>query len=90
MTRPESHREQRHTKDCSTCKYARLVAYKLDLLCFHGDTIEIHGQSVYPVESDHVFLDGEEVGILDGDEYSSVWAKRIVDPDEVCDEWEAE
>ena len=67
------------------------MAYKLDLLCFHGDSIEITGQSGYPVDADYVFMDGEEVGMLDGDEYSKVWAGRIVDSCvEVCDEWQPE
>jgi len=26
--------------------------------------------------------------MLDGDEYGRVWANRIVDQDDVCDEWQ--
>ena len=90
MPRPSSHHEQYHGTCCGNCKFARRVAYKLDLLCFHGDTIEIHGQSKYPVDADHVYLGGDEVGLMDGDAYDSVWAGRVVDSDEVCDEWELE
>lgn len=87
MTRPSSHREQNPTQRCSNCVHSRLVAYKLDLLCFHGDRIEIVGQSEYPVSADYVYLDGEEVGMMDGEEYSPVWADRVVEPSDVCDEW---
>ena len=89
MTRPESHREQSHPRRCGNCEFLKLVAYKLDCLCFRGDAIEIHGQSEYPVTADHVYFDGEEVGMLEGDEYSRVWAGRVVSEDDVCDEWQA-
>lgn len=85
--RPGSHREQIPEKCCGNCKHARLVAYKLDLLCFHGDTIEITGQSGYPVDADYVYMNDSEVGLLYGEEYDDVWAGRIVDGDDVCDEW---
>lgn len=65
-----------------------MVAYKLDLLCFFGDSIEARGQSEYPVTADHVALNGEEVGLMDGEEYSRVWAGRVVDSDDVCDEYQ--
>lgn len=87
MTRPASHREQPHERGCGNCFFSHLVAYKHNLLCFHGDNIEITGQSLYPVKSDYVLLDGEEVGMMDGDEWSDVWADRVVDCDDVCDEW---
>lgn len=90
MSRPPSHREQAHKKYCGNCVFAHLVAYKMDLLCFYGDKIEIHGQTRYPVDADHVYLDGNEIGISDEDEYDKVWTERIVDPDDVCDEWQAE
>ena len=90
MPRPPSHRDQPHDRCCGNCAFAHLVAYKLDLLCFHGDTIEVNGKSEYPVTSDHVFIGRDEVGMMEGDEYSNVWAGRIVDSDEVCDEWKSE
>jgi hypothetical protein len=34
MTRPSSHRQQVHEKDCSNCQHSHLVSNKLDLLCF--------------------------------------------------------
>jgi len=90
MTRPASHRNQPHEKRCKNCKFAHLVAYKLDLLCFHGDDIRVSGQSQYPVTSDFVHMNGEEVGMMEGSEYDKVWCERIVDPDDVCDEWKPE
>lgn len=90
MSRPSSHREQPHERCCGNCVFSHLVAYKLDLLCFHGDDIRVNGKSEYPVTSDHVEINGEEVSLMEGDEYSGVWAKRITDPDDVCDEWKAE
>jgi len=70
--------------------FSHLVAYKLDLLCFHGDNIIVFGKSKYPVTSDYVDMNGQEVGIMEGDTYSNVWADRIVDSDDVCDEWTLE
>lgn len=92
--RPESHRDQVPEKRCGNCRHSHLVSYKLDLLCFHGDKIQVTGQSRYPVDSDHVLLESvpgwDEVGMLDGDAYSEVWAERVVDPCDVCDEWQEE
>ncbi len=90
MTRPASHRDQPHERCCGNCKFAHLVAYKHDLLCFHGDNIEVTGTSEYPVASEYVSVNGEEVGLMEGEDYSDVWAGRVVHSDEVCDEWEAE
>lgn len=87
MTRPASHRGQPHERCCGNCAFAHLVESKLDLLCFHSDNIRVIGKSEYPVTSEIVELHGEEVGMLEGDEYASIWADRIVDSDEVCDEW---
>lgn len=89
MTRPKSHRSRQHEKSCSNCKFSQLVAYKLDLLCFHEDDVEIYGQSSYPDDASHVYLGGEEVGLM-GEEYDEVWASRIVDSDDLCDCWEKE
>lgn len=90
MPRPSSHRDQPRERCCGNCAFAHLVAYKLDLLCFHGDDIHVTGQSGYPVKADYVILDREEVGMMEGDEYDSVWAGRLVDSDDVCDEWKPE
>lgn len=32
-------------------------------------------------------MNGEEVGMMDGDEYSDVWGGRVIDSDDICDEW---
>ena len=90
MPRPPSYKEQPHERCCGNCRFAHLVAYKLDLLCFHGDNVEVTGQSKYPVNADYVLLDGEEVGLMEGDEYSRVWAGRIVESDDICDDWKPE
>ena len=91
VTRPSSHHEIEIERNCGNCRFSHLVAYKLDLLCFHGDDIRVTGRSGYPVDADCVELAGDEVGMLDGDAYDSVWASRVVDPHlEVCDEWQPE
>lgn len=90
--RPVSHRDCTPAQTCGNCRFSRLVAGKLDLLCFHGDEIEVAGeQSRYPVNADYVRLNGDNVSYMDGEEYSKVWAGRVVDGcTEVCDEWKPE
>ena len=89
MPRPASHRDQTFERSCGNCRFSHLVAYKLDLLCFHGDSIEVTGQSRYPVDADYVLLNGDDVGMMEGDKYDKVWARRVVDPElQVCDEWQ--
>lgn len=49
------------------------------------------GKSDYPVTAEFIEFNGEEVGMLDGDAYSNgVWGGRIVDSDDVCDQWQRE
>lgn len=90
MPRPESHRSLLDQPNCSNCRHSNLIAYKQHLLCFHGDIIEVTGHSEYPVKADHIELDGSEISLLDGDEYDRIWAGRVVDCTEVCDEWQSE
>jgi hypothetical protein len=91
MVRPATHKHQQFQKCCATCKHSRVVAYKLDLLCFFGEAdISIHGSESYPVEADCVFLGQDEVGLMEGDQYDRVWADRVVDPDDICDQWESD
>lgn len=90
MPRPDSHRSQFHSQCCGNCAFSHLVAYKRDLLCFRGDMIQVTGKSEYPVTAEYVILAGEEVGMMEGDEYSKVWGERVVDSDDVCDHWEQE
>jgi hypothetical protein len=90
MTRPPSHRDQPHERCCGNCRFAYLIAYKLDLLCFHSDDIHVLGNSQYPVASVYLNLKGDAVSLMEGDEYDKVWAGRIVDQHEVCDEWTKE
>lgn len=87
MTRPKSHRQQIPGKRCENCKFCHRVAYKTDLLCFHGDAIEVIG---HYGRGDHIEINGEEIGLLSGDEYDEIWGGRVVDPDEICDEWEGD
>lgn len=89
MPRPESYDDSPPARCCAKCMHSRLVAYKLDLLCFRGDNIKITGTCEYPVDADHVELNGEDVELLEGDEYDRVWAARIVDGQGVCDQFEA-
>jgi len=88
--RPATYNDTAPERCCSNCRHAHLIAVKLDLLCFHGDTIEVTGHQEYPVRADHIDMGGEEVGMLEGDAYSKVWAGRIIDSDAICDQWEPE
>jgi hypothetical protein len=89
--RPESYSDKPLERCCSTCRFSHLVAYKLDLLCFHGDKIEITGTSEYPVTAHHVMLNGnDDVGMMEGDSYDRIWGSRSVDGEAVCDFWEPE
>lgn len=56
-------------------------------MCFHGDNYVAHRSNLYSWASE-VTLEGEDVTIMDGDEFDKVWGGRVVDPDDVCDEWE--
>lgn len=88
--RPETHREQIPEKRCENCKFSELVHYKQDLLCFYGDNIKInkwHWKDSETINTD-VKLDGEDVGLMEGDEYSKVWGGRVVDYTDICDEWQ--
>lgn len=82
--RPDTHKLQMHDRCCGNCVHAKWLAYKRDLLCFHGDDIEV----VPGGDGDFVYLGGTEVNMLDGDEYDTVWAGRVVDADDVCDNWQ--
>jgi hypothetical protein len=88
MTRPASHREQIPKRRCGNCRHGHLVEFKEDLLCFHGDQIVVlPGLSD---EDSEVWLSGESVSLLDGDEYDAVWGGRVVDATDICDAWEKE
>lgn len=99
MTRPESHRDQFPEKCCRNCRHGIEVIYKRDLLCFHDDVVYI--EPVEPADrrlndERHVTLyrprkdpdNGDSVDLMDGEEYSEVWAGRVVDDTDICDEWE--
>ena len=85
--RPKSHRDQEHMTRCGNCKFAHLVAYKLDLLCFRGDDIQITGKCEYD-GGEHIDFNGDDVAFMEGDQYDKVWGGRVVDPTDVCDEWD--
>lgn len=88
MTRPASHREQTPPRRCGNCRFSAVPEYKNHLLCFFGDKVEFLPS--YQPDKPEVRLDGEHVGLLEGDEYSKVWGGRVVEYDEVCDEWAPE
>lgn len=89
MTRPASHREQEFDRSCGNCFFAHSPEYKRDLLCFFGDKIEINRWGFDgKIDKVDVRLDGDDVGLMEGEEYSQVWGGRVVDPvSDVCDEW---
>ena len=84
--RPVSYRDQIPDRRCGNCLHARCVEHKNDLLCFYGDSIVVQPSFVRSGWDD-VLLDGEPVGIMDGDEYDQVWGGRVVDNECICDEW---
>lgn len=84
MSRPKSHREQVPLQRCDNCRFSAFVRYKRDLLCFHGDDVEIESGE----NGDSVTLPGEiSVELMDGEEYSPIWGGRVVDGTDICDEW---
>jgi len=89
MSRPNSYREQILERRCGNCRFAAIPEYKDDLLCFFGDNAEIE-QSNCNRNKSVVLIDGAHVGLLDGQEYDPVWASRVVDCTDVCDEWKPE
>lgn len=86
MTRPQSFREQIPERRCGNCRFAAIPEYKNDLLCFFGDNVEIE-QSDCNRNKSVVTMNGDHVGLLDDEEYDPVWATRVVDCTDVCDEW---
>lgn len=88
MTRPASHYENLPARRCGSCRHSAYVEFKRDTLCFFGDNVRIGKGCDYPTPADSVELDGRDVGSMDGEEYSEVWAGRIVHPNlGTCDEW---
>jgi len=92
--RPASHREQIFPQRCGNCFFAHAPYFKREhLLCFHGDNIDLshwRHEGSETVNTD-VRIDGNDVGLMEGEEYSEVWGGRVVDDlNEVCDEWKPE
>lgn len=85
--RPASHKDEPPEKRCGNCIFSRYLAIKEHLLCFHGDSIVDTGKSNYPVNASYVELNGEDVNFMEGDQYDRVWAGRVVDSSDVCEEW---
>lgn len=88
--RPDSHKEQIPEKLCENCKFCHEPNYKNDLLCFFGDNIKInkwHFKDSETIYTD-IELNGEDVGFMEGDEYSKIWGGRVVDYTDICDEWQ--
>lgn len=84
--RPESHREATPRECCGNCVHGVYPKYKDHLLCFFGDEIEIV-DSTGEKDSGYVILDGVEVGLTEGDEYDKIWAGRVTNWCDVCDEF---
>ena len=88
MPRPDNLRETRHNC-CGNCVFSHWPKYKDHLLCFHGEVIEIEGEADWAEEEIIYLADGRCVSDLDGDEYSEVWAVRMVNPfTDICDQWQ--
>lgn len=87
--RPESHRDQTSERRCGNCKFAAVPVYKDHLLCFHGDNAVMEPSSCSSFKKD-VWINGELVGLLDGDEYDKIWGGGVVEDTDVCDEWQPE
>jgi hypothetical protein len=81
--RPSSHREQIPEQRCGNCRLAHLVRRE-HLLCFHGDNVSTRKWD-YGTD---VILNSQDVDLLEGDEFDELWAGRVVEPSDVCDEWE--
>lgn len=80
--RPESHRDMLPDNRCGNCRFARLIKYHNDWLCFYGDEIQDGSEGF-------VIFQGEDVAFLEGDAYDTVWSGRVVDADiDTCDQWE--
>jgi len=88
--RPPSHREQVHDKCCGNCRHSAVPEYKDDLLCFCGDNVVLRPSGLDGEWRTDVELAGDIIGLMDGDEYGEVWGDRVVDADDVCDEWKPE
>lgn len=86
--RPPSHREQIHSRGCWNCLYSHIPEYKDHLLCFHGDSYFARPSCVRDYWS-QVELDGRDLCCVEGEDFDKVWGGRVVNPDDVCDEWEA-
>jgi hypothetical protein len=85
--RPASHSDTPPEKRCGNCIFSRYLAIKEHLLCFHGDSILDCGGESGPGSPEYIELDGDLVNFMEGEEYDRVWAGRVVDSSDVCDEW---
>lgn len=78
--RPSSHRYQYFDKRCGTCRHSRdSMRDDCALLCLLGDKFEDRGNDV--------FINGNYVSMMGGDEYDRIWGGRAVEDSDVCDEW---
>lgn len=88
--RPDSHKEQIPDKRCGNCKFAHVFRRLGDLLCFHGDDIKLEKwswkHSPDDIKTDVIFK-GQNIEAFEADEYSTIWAGRIVDDTDICEEY---
>jgi hypothetical protein len=59
-----------------------VLAYKLHLLCFRGDDIKVTKK-----EQDIVYMDGIQINAMWGEVYNDILQDRVVETDNICDEW---
>lgn len=87
MTRPQSHRSPpTPERCCAKCRYGLIPEYKEHRLCFYSDEIYFTPSCLREYWWD-ISFNGENVGLLDGDAYDEVWGGRVVEGEDVCDEF---
>ncbi len=78
---PSTHREQIPDQRCGNCRMPQLVG-RQHLLCFHGDNVTTRKWD-YGTD---VILDDQDVDLIE--DFGEVWASRVVEPTDVCDQWQ--
>ncbi len=85
--RPDSYDDRPPINRCGTCEHCHYVRYHTQLLCFHGDVIVARRDGKGEWQKSDVEFAGESVELLGGEEFSKLWAGRVVGSDATCDEW---
>lgn len=90
MAKPPSHREQIPERRCANCRHSVVEVRYRNLYCMHGENWQIIGTSGYPTAAKYIAIEGEDIAYLEGAAHAKIWARCNVDPEDICDEWEAE